>query len=355
MNAEKNESWSQRLATMPTSRILHVQESMARDITAEKNLEQLRVRTTPALVNFSKDRPGLFIRGYEYDNRKGSRRSPNLLRNSRAPDGKNPVRNYTRLLCRKSGSDELVLRDCDQLSPANRVRFSELILLSESVCSESGECNHALDIAQKYDDASWKELENSLSSPSDEEKGGRSNINFNITATEETEKRSFETLADNSFLHSINCSFSDFNDPISSTVYKSNSHDFEGTCKYDGAGKSLVGILAYLRYCTHIQRPFQLQSSSKRFTLGSVVRRIIEKAIIRFPIDSHGNFLEYTLYIVDVDITILFGLAKMKELKWYVNEVTEEFCSFLKPVLKVKLAFLAWASIPPVARFPHTL
>ena len=27
----------------------------------------------------------------------------------------------------------------------------------------------------------------------------------------------------------------------------------------------------------------------------------------------------------------------MKELKWYVNEVTEDFCSFLKPELKVKL------------------
>ena len=111
-------------------------------------------------------------------------------------------------------------------------------LLSESVCSESYECTSAYDIAQQYDGASWKELENSLSSPTKEEQGDTSNINFNMTTTEETEKCSFETLADNSFLHSINCSFSEFDDSISSTVYGSNYHDFEGICTDDGAEKS---------------------------------------------------------------------------------------------------------------------
>ena len=49
MNGLKNESLSHRLATMPNSGILNIQESMARAITAVEKLEQSRVRTTQHL------------------------------------------------------------------------------------------------------------------------------------------------------------------------------------------------------------------------------------------------------------------------------------------------------------------
>ena len=52
---------------------------------------------------------------------------------------------------------------------------------------------------------------------------------------------------------------------------------------------------------------------------------------MRFPVDDHGNFLEYASDIVNLDIPIIFGINKRKELKWNFNEVTEEFCSLLKP------------------------
>eukprot|EP00171_Calliarthron_tuberculosum_P007706 IDg7706t1 len=57
------------------------------------------------------------------------------------------------------------------------------------------------------------------------------------------------------------------------------------------------------------------------------------------PIDDIGNYLEYDTEVVDVDIPVLFGLDKMKQLKWYINEVTNEFCSFENSTLKVKLRF----------------
>ena len=90
--------------------------------------------------------------------------------------------------------------------------------MSESECYESNECDRALDIAEKYDDTSRQELENSLGRPTHEERVDASIINFNRTAKEETEKRSFETVGANSFPHSINFSFYEFNDVISSSV-----------------------------------------------------------------------------------------------------------------------------------------
>lgn len=58
------------------------------------------------------------------------------------------------LLCRKCNSDDHLLRDCDRLTFAERVRFASLILLSDSICSDSEEFYHALDIAQQYESLS---------------------------------------------------------------------------------------------------------------------------------------------------------------------------------------------------------
>lgn len=71
---------------------------------------------------------------------------------------------------------------------------------------------------------------------------------------------------------------------------------------------------------------------------------------IRVPIDNDRNFLEYATDIVDVEIPVLFDLEKKKSLEWYVNEVRNQFCSYLKPDLKVKLKhqkgqlYLTWPS-----------
>ena len=277
INAVKNEPWTHQLATMPTSKILDIQESMARAITANETLEKSRMRTTPALINFAKDRPGLSQRRYEYDNRKNLRRFPPPFKNYRTPDGKNPIRNHMRLLCRKCGSDEHLLRDCHKLSAAQRIRFSKLILLSEFVCSDSDECDHALDIAQQYGDAAWEELENSLDNLTDNEETDPNNINFSTTTPEQIEEQSFGILADNCFLHSINCSVDNQENFPSSSVYESKSHEFEGICMDLGAEKSLAGLQAYMRYCNHTQTPVELEPSIKRFRLGSVVHKSMEK------------------------------------------------------------------------------
>ena len=76
MSAVRSESWAHQLATMPTSRILDIQESMARAITAEENLKSAenRRKVTPALSNYSSDRPGMPYRRYLHNNQSRQRK-----------------------------------------------------------------------------------------------------------------------------------------------------------------------------------------------------------------------------------------------------------------------------------------
>ena len=60
--------------------------------------------------------------------------------------------------------------------------------MSESVFSKSDECNPALDTAQQYDDASWKEIENSFACPTNEEQADTSNFNLSTRTVEGSEK-----------------------------------------------------------------------------------------------------------------------------------------------------------------------
>ncbi len=76
MNACKNELWSQRLATMPTNRLLDIKESPARAVTAKEKLESSKRKVVPAFanevsltdyldhVNFNKNRSRLPYRKY---------------------------------------------------------------------------------------------------------------------------------------------------------------------------------------------------------------------------------------------------------------------------------------------------
>ncbi len=61
--------------------------------------------------------------------------------------------------------------------------------------------------------------------------------------------------------------------------------------------------------------------------MGDVVHSSLSKAKIRMPVDKEGNFIEYSTDVVNFDIPILLGLDVMKQLRWYVNEATNEFCS----------------------------
>ena len=65
LNACKNEKWAHKLATVPTIRLLDLQESLARAITAEEDqmtIEKQASILTPAYpkdIHFTQDRPGM--------------------------------------------------------------------------------------------------------------------------------------------------------------------------------------------------------------------------------------------------------------------------------------------------------
>ena len=63
-----------------------------------------------------------------------------------------------RLLCRKCLSDQHLLRDCPQLTPAERVHLVKSVFRVENVASDSLECDACPDEVQEFDDLEWKEL-----------------------------------------------------------------------------------------------------------------------------------------------------------------------------------------------------
>ncbi len=57
------------------------------------------------------------------------------------------------------------------------------------------------------------------------------------------------------------------------------------------------------------------------------------------PIDGRGNYLKYEIDVIDIDVSIFFGLEMMKKEVWYVNEVTNDFLSHANPELKAPIVF----------------
>lgn len=105
----------------------------------------------------------------------------------------------------------------------------------------------------------------------------------------------------------------------------------------NGSQKSLSGLPAYKRYCNKDHFPLNLRSSTECFKLGNSIHSSLGTAFTRMPVHNFGNFLEYETDVMNVDIPVLFGLAKIIELKWFINEVTNEFCSHRYPEHKIKL------------------
>ena len=87
----------------------------------------------------------------------------------------------------------------------------------------------------------------------------------------------------------------------------------------DGA---LAGINSFNRYFEFMQWNNKLDPSKQHFSLGGVVHKSIGQASIRISFDDTVNFQEYMTDVINCHISILFGLYKMKELLWYVNELT---------------------------------
>ena len=108
----------------------------------------------------------------------------------------------------------------------------------------------------------------------------------------------------------------------------------------NGAQKSIAVLPSFQQYFSFIRSSTDLIPSQKLILIGGIVFRSLGTYTIRFPIDKKGNCLEYVTDVIDLDIPVLFGLEKMEEMKWYVNEFTDEFCSQLLPELKIKLRSL---------------
>ena len=267
LNACKNEKWAHKLTIMPTIRLLDVQESLARAITAEEEQMAVEKQTsipTPAYpkdINFTQDRPGMHYRQYL-----GNRKSRNF---EKAKDGKNPIRNYMRLLCRLCLSDSHLLRECPKLSPAKRVQLTKYVYAVESVASDSDECTWALDEIQDFNDAEWKGcipiIESENEAPVNE-------INFTCLNEEilqpvpdKSGSTALAHLSDRSFMHSMAPSFS--NAEVNDILFtKIGSDVFQGICMDNAAEKSVAGIESYKKYCVYTNTPLDLTPSIEKFS-----------------------------------------------------------------------------------------
>ena len=84
---------------------------------------------------------------------------------------------------------------------------------------------------------------------------------------------------------------------------------FDGICMDDGAQQTCAGMEAYRNYCQYSNSPMDLVPRNELYILGDRVQRSLGSTIVRYPIDTHGNYLEYITDVLDVDIPLLFGLV----------------------------------------------
>ncbi len=158
MNTCKKEEWAHRLATMPTSRLLDVEEALSRAIPAEEELAKTKIplisniSAFPKDVNFSRDRTGLPCRrcgGLNFNHfGNKSHQNSNYKNFQMHGDGKNPIRNYMRMLCRGCLSDEHLLRESPSLTSSKKIRIVSHVFNLDYISCDSDECHKALDEIQ---------------------------------------------------------------------------------------------------------------------------------------------------------------------------------------------------------------
>ncbi len=282
-NACKNKPWSHRLAAMPTNRLFDIEESLARAITAEEELESSKRKVFPAFsnevsladylndVNFNKNRCGLPYRKYG----SGKEFPPLFSTPYKKADGKNPIRDYMRLLCRLCLSDEHLLRECPKRSPTKRVRLVRKVFSLSSIPSESEQCFAALDTIQQLNDEEWKECAELVS---DEEQKISNDITW--TCCVKIHPCLFQTknydstlneMADRAFSHSVLWNSNKHNYENQQILINSRSSplEFDEICMDDGAQKSVTGLEAYKKYCVYTCTPVDIVPSKESFKLGS--------------------------------------------------------------------------------------
>ncbi len=169
LTACKNEKWAHRLAKMPNNDLLDFEESLARAITPQDNLDRFMRNVMAAYgnevnfndgdvntINFTRDRLGMPYRRYESD-----RRFDKLKDTTRVPtkpsDEKNPNRNFCRILCRMCLSDSHLLRDCPKITPAKHVQIVRHVFAVDAVPADRDECCNSLDTIQEFNDERWNE------------------------------------------------------------------------------------------------------------------------------------------------------------------------------------------------------
>ncbi len=270
---------------------------MARASTAEKNLESAESSkaTVPAYrkdVNFTKDRPGFSYHRY-YSGPRPIQKRDTLRKHS---DGKNPIRNFMRLLCRVCLSDEHLIHECPKLSSSRKVSFVNRVFSSDTVSCDCDECYEALDLIQNFDDETWSEY---YSSTSAEISMNSKDINFNSLENsklpDKEYQHTFKNLADRSFTHSLSHFLVRSSTESSELIQlllksKKDNSSFEGICMDNGAEKSVAGLEAYKRYCLHTNTPLDLSPSKETFRLVDGVHKSLGSTVIRSRSTISANF-----------------------------------------------------------------
>ncbi len=181
--------------------------------------------------------------------------------------------------------------------------------------SDEDNLDHAFDIIQEFDDATWQYFEEQCSSDLEDV-----NSTHFVTAPKSVVVKVdplYSSLADVSTSHPILHNILPVDKSTTQTHHQvlfaenldnSTSREFVWTMVVRRA--SLVSRL--LRYCDHAHISPELTPSNEKFKLGDVTHPSMDEPQSRVPIDTNGNFLEYDSDVVDVYIPILFGLDNMK-------------------------------------------
>ena len=70
-----------------------------------------------------------------------------------------------------------------------------------------------------------------------------------------------------------------------------------------------------------------------------MIYKSIKKSLMRVSIHTYGKFLEYMTDVIYFDIKTLVGVEKMKEPRWYVNELSNKLCDNDNINIKMSLKF----------------
>ena len=77
---------------------------------------------------------------------------------NRAPDGKNPIVDFKRLICKLCLSEDHFFRECPKLTPAKRIQLLKTVFEITNVDSESDQCYEAMEETEGFDSEKWNSV-----------------------------------------------------------------------------------------------------------------------------------------------------------------------------------------------------